>query len=74
LNFLGCNGFIIFCQDKSYFYAKVEEEINKIIDEVVMSPSYCDLSKSRGRLMIIKDFKENIRGTHYPTRKRDRKL
>ena len=48
---------------RSYFYARTEEEINNIIDEVVMSPSYCDISKSSGRLMIIKDFKENI-GVH----------
>jgi hypothetical protein len=47
--------------NKSYFYSK--EQIDNMIDAAVSNPSYHDFSKSTGRLMIIKDFEENI-GVH----------
>lgn len=44
---------------KSYFSTNDPQQIERIIDSVVESPSYYDFSKSSNKLMIIKDFTTN---------------
>lgn len=44
---------------KSYFFTEDPQQVERIIDSVIESPSYHDFSRSSNRLMIIKDFTEN---------------